>query len=205
MINMKTDNVIFFPDEKPTRADAVRNRRRLLETAERLFNEQSVENITMSDIAKSAGVGKGTLYRHFSDKADLCHALLDEAMRDFQAQTLQQMGNLAQPYQTLCWFMRAAALYVHCHTALLTEVANQGNPIASLRHPAHIWWRQTILGLLERLQPDGDIAYMADVLYLLLDVQTVRFQLLQGYDIERIIKGLLMTVNRLLQITTSEE
>lgn len=201
---MNADNVIFFSDEKPSRADAVRNRRRLLETAQRLFHEQSVETITMSDIAKSAGVGKGTLYRHFSDKADLCHALLDEAMRDFQAQTLQQMGNLGQPYATLRWFIQTAALYVHQHTLLLNEVASQGNPIALLQHPAHIWWRQTLLGLLERLQPAGDINYIADVLYLLLDVQTLRFQSAQGYSIERITDGLLMTLDRLLQIATPD-
>jgi AcrR family transcriptional regulator len=197
---MNTDNVIFFTDAKAARADAVRNRRRLLETAQRLFNEQSVETITMSDIAKSAGVGKGTLYRHFSDKADLCHALLDEAMRDFQLQTLQQMGNLGQPYATLRWFIEAAASYVYRHTALLNEVATQGNPIAMLQHPAHIWWRQTILGLLERLQPAGDIGYLADVLYLLLDVQTMRFQLAQGYTLDRIVAGLLMTMDKLLQM-----
>lgn len=200
---MNADNVILFLDERPTRADAVRNRRRLLETAQRLFNEHSVESITMSDIAKAAGVGKGTLYRHFNDKADLCHALLDDAMHEFQSRTLQKMGNLTQPYETLRWFIREAALYVHCHSALLNEFTNQSKPFA-LQHPAHIWWRQTIFGLLEHLKIAGDLDYSADVLYLLLDVQTVRFQLLKGYSIERITEGLLMTLDRLAQMPHSE-
>jgi hypothetical protein len=76
-------------------------------------------------------------------------------------------------------------------------VANQGG-IDMLHHPAHLWWRQTIHGLLMRLKPAGDIDYIADVLYVMLDVQTIRFQRrVQGYDIERIVAGLHMMLDRL--------
>jgi len=56
----------------PLRADAVRNRELLLQTAARLFEQEGVD-VAMPRIAAEAGVGVGTLYRHFSDR----HALVE--------------------------------------------------------------------------------------------------------------------------------
>lgn len=191
------ENQIPLQPEKSIRADAARNRNRLLQSAQRLFVEQGIADVTMSAIARDAGVGKGTLYRHFPDKAAVCHALLDEDMRVFQHETLIAMQSASDPRKALRWFLGEAAEYVVDHSELLCEVANQGG-IEMLSHPAHIWWRQTILGLLERIAPEGDLAYMADSLYILLDVQTIRFQRSTlGYDLPRIKDGLQLMVNRL--------
>lgn len=195
---MKPDNIIPLHSNKPVRADALRNRRLLLDTAQTLFDAQGIEAVTMSAIAKEASVGKGTLYRHFADKAALCHALLDEDMRDFQHMTLDHIRSCDDAYDCLQWFLDHAARYVIAHNELLLEVANQGG-VDMLSHPAHIWWRQTIAGLLNRLNLDLDTAYIADLLYIMLDVQTIRFQRqVQGYDITRIVDGLHMVSNRVL-------
>lgn len=47
------------------RADAARNRARILEAAAGLFRVKGAPNVTMDDIARAAGVGRGTLYRRF--------------------------------------------------------------------------------------------------------------------------------------------
>lgn len=63
--------------EQPARADALRNRAKILETA----REQIVEHgpdVGMSEIAKAAGVAVGTLYRHFPTKNDLVAAVIIE-------------------------------------------------------------------------------------------------------------------------------
>jgi AcrR family transcriptional regulator len=195
---MSADKLIPFNPNKSVRADAARNRRLLLDTAERLFEQQSVEDVTMSAIAKEAGVGKGTLYRNFTDKAELCVALLDEEMRIFQQQTLEHIHNCDNPLECLRWFLENAAIFVVKHSELLREAANQGG-IDMLLHPAHLWWRQTIIGLLGRLNFSGDASYIADLLYIMLDVQTIRFQRhIQNYDLERIIAGLYMILDRLV-------
>jgi AcrR family transcriptional regulator len=59
--------------ERAPRADAVRNRERLLDSATRLFVERGVA-VTFVEIAKDAGVGVGTVYRHFPTREALIEA-----------------------------------------------------------------------------------------------------------------------------------
>ncbi|NUR66516.1 MAG: TetR/AcrR family transcriptional regulator [Streptomyces sp.] len=65
------------------RADAVRNRARLLEAAARLVAERGAEYVTMHEVAQVAGVGKGTLFRRFGDRNGLLLALLDDVEGEF--------------------------------------------------------------------------------------------------------------------------
>jgi len=199
---MEPDNIIHLQPKKNARTDALRNRRRLLQTAQRLFAEQGIAEVTMSAIAKEARVGKGTLYRHFGDKAELCHALLDTDMRAFQQRTLEILQKNADAAEILRWFLEESVIYTIEHSEMLREVANQIG-VDLLHHPAHFWWRQTINSLLIQLEPDGDHEYMTDVLYIMLDVQTIRFQRHeQGYTRERIIAGLNMTLDRFIKHQT---
>ncbi len=66
------------------RADAPRNRQRILEAAAGLVGERGIEHVSMEDVACRAGVGTGTLYRRFGDRAGLALALLEEETREFQ-------------------------------------------------------------------------------------------------------------------------
>jgi AcrR family transcriptional regulator len=60
--------------ERKPRADAQRNRERILEAAKSAFT-RSGANSSLDDIAKAAGVGPGTLYRHFPGREDLLEAV----------------------------------------------------------------------------------------------------------------------------------
>ena len=66
------------------RADAARNRERIMAAATRLVGERGIEHVSMDDVARAACVGTGTLYRRFGDRAGLALALLDEHTREFQ-------------------------------------------------------------------------------------------------------------------------
>ncbi len=64
------------PPSKPERADAARNRSAILDAADGLFRSTaSPDGVTMEDIARAAGVGKGTLFRRFGDRTGLVRAV----------------------------------------------------------------------------------------------------------------------------------
>jgi AcrR family transcriptional regulator len=67
-------------DERPLRADARRNRARILEAARGACAEHGA-NVQIDDVARSAGVGVGTVYRHFPTKDALIEALVAEKFR----------------------------------------------------------------------------------------------------------------------------
>jgi len=68
------------------RADAARNREKILAAAAELFERDGVEAVTMDAVARAAGVSKGTVFSRFGSRAGLAMALLDEAERELQEQ-----------------------------------------------------------------------------------------------------------------------
>ena len=69
---------------KPLRADAERNRRRILDAAAELFSERGL-GVTLNDVAHHAGVGVATVYRRYPDRDLLIDALFDERMDELVA------------------------------------------------------------------------------------------------------------------------
>lgn len=67
------------PSPRPLRRDAARNRQLLLEAARTVFAQRGLE-ATLDDVARVAGVGVGTAYRHFSNKFELATAVLEECI-----------------------------------------------------------------------------------------------------------------------------
>jgi AcrR family transcriptional regulator len=195
LVEIMPVNDLIFSDSQPTRSDAAKNRALILETAQRLFVERGVENVTMTDIADRAGVGKGTLYRHFDNKTLLCQALLDEDQRSLQDRTLEQMRNHDEPLDNLRWFLAEALQFVERNRPLLCV---SSAAIPTLNFPAHWWWRQTIRGLLGQVNPTGDLDYMSDLLYVMLDVHTVSFlRLSRGYSLEQLTESLFITLDKI--------
>jgi AcrR family transcriptional regulator len=70
--------------DRPLRADASRNRERILEAARELFAERGLE-VTMDEIARHAGVGVGTVYRRFRHRDEIVAALFEQRMADYAA------------------------------------------------------------------------------------------------------------------------
>jgi AcrR family transcriptional regulator len=73
------------------RSDARRNREAILEVARELFAD--LPEFPLSEVARRAGVGQGTLYRHFRDRADLAAAILDEHVARFQQLATDHAGD----------------------------------------------------------------------------------------------------------------
>ncbi len=193
------DDIIILQETRPNRSDAVRNRELLIETARRLFSQEGVEKVSMNDLAKAAGVGKGTLYRHFPSKAQLCETLIDEQMRALQARTFTYLRDNPAPDDALIWFVGEVLAFVDHNIELMGS-----GGVDLLPHPAHLWWRQTIRALLGRIDfshkaAPPDLDYLADVLYITLDVRTVLFhKFAHGWQIDRIHAGMAAAIRILI-------
>lgn len=95
---------------RPERADAARNRARVLAAAETLFRERDPGSVTMEDVARTAGVGRATLYRRYPDVRSIATALLDRHEYALQEQLLRgppPLGPGAPPADRLAAFYRA--------------------------------------------------------------------------------------------------
>jgi AcrR family transcriptional regulator len=89
--------------DRQLRADAERNRRRLLDAAQTLFRERGLD-VGVGEIAKQAGVGRGTLFRNFPSKQDLIAAIVAERMRDAVARG-QELADAGDPGTALFEFL----------------------------------------------------------------------------------------------------
>ncbi|PSL04643.1 TetR family transcriptional regulator [Haloactinopolyspora alba] len=108
---------------RPERADAARNRRLLIDAAERLVREHGVAALSMEAVAEAAGVGVGTVYRRFGDLAGLAYALLDAQERVFQEEVLHgppPVGPGAPPAERLHAFVHRYVERLDNHGELLT-------------------------------------------------------------------------------------
>ncbi|NUS72116.1 MAG: TetR/AcrR family transcriptional regulator [Corynebacteriales bacterium] len=130
---------------------------RILEAAARLFAERDPNQVTMDEIARAAGVGRGTLYRRYPDRAAIAAALLDEHERAIQEELLRgapPLGPGAPPADRLAAFYGAMVklLEQHAHLVLGTEVGR-----SRFVTGAYGFWRIHVRTLLVAAQvPDPD-------------------------------------------------
>lgn len=73
-VNVKPDNSILSDSKKPMRADAKQNKEQILQAAHKIFAEKGL-SVPISEIARQAGIGIGTVYRHFPTKEALFSAV----------------------------------------------------------------------------------------------------------------------------------
>lgn len=64
---------------------------RILETAQSLFTEHGVENVSMYQVAQTTGVGQGTLYRRYPNKSKLCQSLMESKVDRFMDEVEREL------------------------------------------------------------------------------------------------------------------
>src|SRR4051812_27788521 len=104
---------------KPLRADAERNRQRLLEAGRELLAEKGV-GVGLDEIAHRAGVGVGTAYRRFPCKGDLIEALFEERVQQLIAAAEAGLAE-EDPWTGLVKWM-TAAVELHATDLSLKEL-----------------------------------------------------------------------------------
>lgn len=147
------------------RADAARNRVKVLTAAAALFRDEGVDRVSLDEIVAAAGVGKGTLFRIFGDKSGLAAALLDEQERELQRRILfgpPPLGPGAGAADRIGAFMSVYVHYVADHVDLV-RMSQTARPGARFDTGAHQFWRTHLTYLAgEAGHPDPRL--VADVL-----------------------------------------
>ncbi len=150
----------------PERADAARNRRKILDAAARLVAEHGPRAVTMNAVAHAAGMGVGTVYRRFGDVGALLFALLDEEERRFQEAFLTgppPLGPGAPPADRLRAFLHALAERVTGQLSILL-VAESASPPARYRSGVYVTTHTHVALLLRELRPGADADVLAHLL-----------------------------------------
>jgi AcrR family transcriptional regulator len=159
------------------RADAARNRRRILEAAERLFAEFGPANVSMDDVARVAGVGKGTLFRRFGDRAGLARAVLSTHEAAFQEALIRgapPLGPGAPAVERLVAFGRGMLGLVDAHRELLLA-AETGATCGRYRAGPYASYRLVVSSLVREAAPHLDPDYTADALLATLGAEFVAY------------------------------
>ena len=141
------------------RADAARNRAAVLQAAAGLFAEHGVAAVSMDQVAAAAGVGKGTVFRRFGDKAGLAVALLDARERELQEAILRgppPLGPAGAPAARLTAFASAYVDYLLEHLELV-RMSETAAPGARYRIGAYRFWHRHVAILLGG-SPDPEYA-----------------------------------------------
>ncbi|RDI49293.1 TetR family transcriptional regulator [Nocardia mexicana] len=173
-------------EEHPERSDAARNRQLLLDAAEQLVREHGADGVTMDAVARRAGVGKGTVFRRFGNRAGLMLALLDQSERKLQAAYMfgpPPLGPGAPAVERLVAFGRARLAGIEVEGEMRRAADEPGRYSSA---PFNIMKTHVAL-LLRQTGVQGDIPLLADTLLAGLDAALVLHQTrVLGYSPEQI-------------------
>lgn len=166
---------------RPVRADAARNRARVLEVAYETFAAEGL-TVPIDEIARRAGVGAGTVYRHFPTKEALFRAVIDDRMRRIIDQGRALLES-EQPGQALFAFLQSMVLqWGAADRGLVEALAGLGIDINSAVPEAEQDFMHLLGELLRAAQDAGSAR--ADVGVPEVKALLVGCQAMQGYNAE---------------------
>ena len=156
------------PAGRKPRADAVRNRARILEAAKEAFTRAGAKgaNVNLDDIAKDAGVGPGTLYRHFPSR----EALLEAVYRSEVGKLAAAEGKFAEsmpPVEALRAWMLLFVDYIAAKHIIAPALNTLVGGPSKLFEATGAQVKGAINALVERAIKSGDIRSDLDPLDLL--------------------------------------
>jgi AcrR family transcriptional regulator len=148
--------------DRPLRADAARNRARVLEVAYDTFAAEGL-SVPIDEIARRAGVGAGTVYRHFPTKDDLFRAVVDNRLRHIVDEGSALAQNEA-PDQALFVFLRSLVLqFGATDRGLADALAGAGVHVETVMPETETAFLAILRSLLEAGQKAGTVRSDVDV------------------------------------------
>jgi AcrR family transcriptional regulator len=173
------------------RADAARNRAAILESARRLVATEGV--FSVEDVARAAGVGVGTIYRRFGDRAGLAYAVVGLFELELQKRFVYgppPLGPGAPPPERLRAFLHARVDSVEAQRALLVS-AESGSATARYETGSYVFHRVHLSHLIGQIKPGANCGYVADALLAAVAATLVTYQrTYRGYSVAEIKAGI---------------
>ncbi len=148
--------------DRPLRADALRNRGRVLEVAYDAFAADGL-SVPIDEIARRAGVGAGTVYRHFPTKVDLYRAVVENRIESLVAEG-RALAEGVPPGEAL--FVVLRSLVLHWGAAdrgLKDAIAGEGIDVAEVIPQTERTFLEFLGGLLKAAQDAGTARRDVDV------------------------------------------
>ncbi|MEW5351082.1 TetR/AcrR family transcriptional regulator [Streptomyces sp. 16-176A] len=156
-----------MPERRSSRRDAIRNREAVLAAADALFTRrESPEDVTMADVAAAAGVGKGTLFRAFGDRAGLLRALYEarlEPIRQAVAAGPPPLGPATPARERVPALLDAVLCFKldNRRLALALEESGSGSPYRAEHYER---WHGLLRSVLEQIPGLTDSGFTAHAL-----------------------------------------
>ncbi|MFA1545798.1 TetR/AcrR family transcriptional regulator [Actinomadura chokoriensis] len=141
---------------EPKRSDARRNRARLVEAAEALFDEVGADAASMNDIARRAGVGPGTLWRHFPDKGAVTAEVVGQSLdglATLAAELLEGPGTRDFLRQWASALIRHITRYRGLAASYAQAAGNADSPLGARCHAVE----EAAAGLVRRAREAGQV------------------------------------------------
>lgn len=180
------------------RADAARNRERILTVANELVGARGLDAVSMQEIAREAGVGAGTIYRRFGDRAGLALALLDAETIAFQEAVIRgcpPLGPGAPADERLRAFGRRYVELVARHTDLFLAAERQAPRDTS---GPQSFWLTHLAVLLREACPAQDAELVARMFLAAFGPAEIQHWLQRlGWPLERVQDGWVAMVDAL--------
>jgi AcrR family transcriptional regulator len=181
------------------RADAARNRERILASAAALFRERGPACVSMDEVADAAGVGKGTVFRRFGSRAALAQAVLSEREREFQEHVIRgtpPLGPGAPARERLIAFGERLLEHLQRHAELIAAGELGGARLTSAPYAAY---RQHVALLLREADPGCDAELLAEMLLAALSAELfIHLREQRALPLERLQAGWRELVTRAL-------
>lgn len=166
MSSVDTRELPVVGQPRPVRADAARNRLKILDAANRVISTIGVSALTMDEVARVADVGVGTVYRRFGDLAGLAGALLHERECELQLAFMKgppPLGPGATAFGRIVAFLDALLDRLEEQQELML-LAETNTPTARYTSNAYAVHRTHLATLVAEADPDLDPEFFADLL-----------------------------------------
>jgi AcrR family transcriptional regulator len=186
------------PSPKTYEAHRERQRRRILDAAEKLFHKYGIDRVTMADITSASGLRAATIYQYFSNKEDIVWSLEGEFIKDYATRAAQAMSTATTGLDKI------AAIFQLMAGALAEDPAKVRFTAQFDALYARHWPAERMLTLEAQVVPDG-VGRLGDLIREGISDGSLRADLDPDLTLQAVINALLAAQQRLASLGNKVE